>query len=232
MIEIPVYNMEGKQLGSEKLDPASLGGRVRTHLLKQAVVTYRANRRQGTVTTKSRGMVHGASRKLYRQKGTGRARAGNLRTPVRVGGGHTFAKINRDFTMKFSRQMRRMARNSAILAKAQSGTTLILQGLQFDAPKTAKLAAALEATKTERGALIAVACLEPNLAKSGRNIQRLAMKDVGTLNAYDVLRARHLIFTPEAFAALNSELSKQADEPAKPAKPAKTTKTIKTIKTR
>jgi large subunit ribosomal protein L4 len=136
MIEIPVLNPKGEKVGTEKLDPEQLGGKVRYDLLKQAVVTYRANARQGTVMTKSRGMVHGASRKLYRQKGTGRARAGNLRTPVRVGGGHAFAKINRDFSKKFSKKMRRLARNSAILAKAMAGTAMIVDGLKFDEPKT------------------------------------------------------------------------------------------------
>ena len=128
-----------------------MGGKVRYDLLKQAVVTYRANARQGTVMTKSRGMVHGASRKLYRQKGTGRARAGNLRTPVRVGGGHAFAKINRDFSKKFSKKMRRLARNSAILAKAMAGTAMIVDGLKFDEPKTSHMAKMLKATKTDRG---------------------------------------------------------------------------------
>ena len=84
MIEIPVLNIKGEKVGSEKLGPAALGGNVRLDRLKQAVETYRAKQHQGTVTTKSRGMVHGSSKKLYRQKGTGRARAGNLRTPVRI----------------------------------------------------------------------------------------------------------------------------------------------------
>jgi large subunit ribosomal protein L4 len=202
MIEIPILNTEGEQVGSEKLDPARLGGRVRYSLLKQAIVRARANLRQGTVMTKSRGQVHGASRKLYRQKGTGRARAGNLRTPVRVGGGHAFAKINRDHSQKMNRRMRRLARDSAVLAKALSGTARILTGLSFDSPKTSQMAGILKATGTRDGLLLALNTRDQNLLKSGRNIPKLEMKQVQELNAYDVLRARQVMFTPEAFSAL------------------------------
>lgn len=211
MIEIPVLNIKGEKVGSEKLDPEQLGGRVRHDLLKQAIVTYRANQRQGTVTTKSRGMVHGSSRKLYRQKGTGNARAGNLRTPVRVGGGHAFAKVNRDFSKKLSRKMRQLARNSAILAKAIAGTAMIVDGLKFDEPKTSKIAKALKATKTDRGALLTYSTADQNLLLSVRNIQNVDIKHVGEINAYEVLRARHLIFTPDAFAAFRKDPNGTAD---------------------
>jgi large subunit ribosomal protein L4 len=205
MIEIPVLDTKGQKIGAEQLDPARFGDRVRYELLKQAVVAYRANKRQGTVATKSRGMVDGSTRKLYRQKGTGRARAGNLRTPVRVGGGHAFAKINRDFSLKLPRKMRRLARDSAILAKALSGTALIVSGLKMEAPKTAQLAGILRATHIDGGAVLAVVAADRNLLLSGRNIPDFALKLVSDLNAYDVLRARKLVFTPEAFKALTSE---------------------------
>lgn len=202
MIEIPVLNIKGEKIGSEKLDPALFGSRVRFELLKQAVVTYRANKRQGTVQTKNRSMVAGSTRKLYRQKGTGNARAGNLRTPVRRGGGMAFPKTVRDFDMRFPRQMRRLARISAILAKAKDGAAMIVDGLKFDAPKTKELVGILKAVKVERGALLATFTNDANLYKSGRNIPTLAMKLVTDMNAYDVLRARSLVFTPDAFKAL------------------------------
>ncbi|HVP12310.1 MAG TPA: 50S ribosomal protein L4 [Phycisphaerae bacterium] len=211
MIEIPVLDTKGQKIGAEQLDPARFGDRVRYELLKQAVVAYRANKRQGTVRTKSRGMVDGSTRKLYRQKGTGRARMGNVRTPVRVGGGHAFAKINRDFSQKLPRKMRRLARDSAILAKAMSGTALIVSGIKLDAPKTAQLAGILRATDTDGGALLAVAGEDRNLLLSGRNIPDFAMKQVSELNAHDVLRARKLVFTPEAFRALTSESQPTGD---------------------
>ena len=210
MIEIPVLNIKGEKIGSEKLDPALFGDRVRVDLLKQAVVTYRANQRQGTVATKNRSMVVGSTRKLYRQKGTGNARAGNIRTPVRRGGGMAFNKVPRDFSMKLPRQMRRLARNSAILAKVKDGAAVILDGLNFSAPKTKELAGILKAVRVERGALLATGKADPNLYKSGRNIPALAMKLVNELNAYDVLKARNVVFTPDAFQALiaNSDVAR------------------------
>ncbi len=208
MIEIPVLDINGSTIRSESLDPALLGGRVRHDLLKQAVVAYQASRRQGTAVTKGRGVVQGSSRKLYRQKGTGRSRAGNLRTPVRVGGGRTFAKITRDYSKTLPRKMRRLARNSAILAKAMSGTALILEGLKFEKPQTSAMAAILDATKTRRGALLATASEDANILKSLRNIPNMEMKLVADVNAYDVLRARHLVFTPEAFKSLVTDPEK------------------------
>ena len=210
MIEIPVLNTKGEKIGSEKLDPALFGDRVRIDLLKQAIVTYRANQRQGTVATKNRSMVAGSTRKLYRQKGTGNARSGNIRTPVRKGGGRAFPKYPRDFSMKLPRQMRRLARNSAILAKAKDGAAMILDGLTFSEPKTKQLAGILKAVKIERSTLLATGAADPNLYKSGRNIPKLAMKAVGDVNAYDVLKARNLVFTPDAFKALisNSDVAR------------------------
>lgn len=212
MIEIPIIDAAGKQVGSERLDPELLGGRVRYSLLKQAVVAYRANLRVGTVQTKSRADVHGASKKLYRQKGTGRARAGNLRTPVRVGGGHAFAKKNRDFSQKLNRKARRLARDSAILVKALSGSARILKDMSFDKPQTKKMVGLLKAADSSRGALVAIDAPNDNLVKSGRNIPKVDIKLIVDMNAYDVLRARSLVFTPESFAALSSGLTAAKSE--------------------
>lgn len=214
MIDIPVLDTEGREIRRERLDPEILGGRVRHALLKQAIVAFRAAQRQGTVGTRSRGMVHGASRKLYRQKGTGRARMGNLRTPIRRGGGRTFAKTTRDMSVDFPRQMRRLARNSAILAKAQAGSIRIVDGLKFDAPKTATFARMMRAIGADRGLLLAVPSPDVNLWKSARNIPDAVVRTVSELNAYEVLRYRQLVFVPEAFATLTSD-PRTAGAPAK-----------------
>jgi large subunit ribosomal protein L4 len=150
MIEIPVVDMQGQRVGAETLDPAALGGRVRTALLKQAIVAYRAAQRQGTVKQKTRAEVHGSGRKLYRQKGTGRARAGNLRTPIRRGGGRTFARVPTEFRRGLPRRMRRLARDSAVLAKAEGGGMVILDRLELDEPKTRKFFAVLKAIDATR----------------------------------------------------------------------------------
>lgn len=205
MIAIPVVNTKGEKVGTEQLDPELLGGKVRPQLLKQAVVAYRASLRQGTVQTRNRSMTAGSTRKLYRQKGTGNARAGSVRSPSRVGGGRAFPKSPRDFSRGFSRQMRRLARNSAILAKAKSGSALIIQGIKIDTPKTKELAKVLRATKVDRGALMAVTAVDQGLWLSGRNIPSFQLKQVGEITAYDVLKARNLVFTPESFKALISD---------------------------
>jgi large subunit ribosomal protein L4 len=136
MIDVAVYNREGKEIETLQVDEAVFGGSVRSPLLKQAIVMYHANKRVGTAATKSRGMVEGSTRKLYKQKGTGNARAGMIRTPVRVGGGHAFAKAARDFGKSMPQKQRRLACDSALLAKLQSGSLMVIDELSFDAPKT------------------------------------------------------------------------------------------------
>ena len=117
MIDLAVYNTDGKEVDSLKVDETTLGSTVRYSLLKQAIVMCNANKRVGTAATKSRSMVAGSSKKLFRQKGTGNARVGNIRTGKRVGGGVTFAKSLRDFRQRMPKKQRRLARDSAILAK-------------------------------------------------------------------------------------------------------------------
>ena len=117
MINLAVYNIDGKEVESLKIDETVFGGSVRYPLLKQAVVMYHANKRVGTAATKGRSMIAGSGRKLFRQKGTGNARVGNIRTGKRRGGGVTFAKSLRDFSQRMPKKQRRLARDSAILAK-------------------------------------------------------------------------------------------------------------------
>lgn len=210
MLSVPVYNTTGQKIGDESIDPALLGGDVNARLLKQAVVMYHANQRQGTVKTKSRGEVEGSSRKLYRQKGTGRARAGNLRTPVRKGGGHTFAKSPRDFRKAMPKKMRRLARNQAVLSKIQSADALIIDGVNFTAPKTKPFAQMLAAVNADGGCVFATRGIDRNVYKSGRNIPRTEVMNVADLNAWDVLRRKKLIFTRDAFAEFKATVAAKA----------------------
>lgn len=211
MLSVPVYNEAGEQVGSEQIDAAALGGTVNVRLLKQAVVMYEANRRQGTVAQLSRGEVEGSTRKLYRQKGTGRARRGNLRTPVMKGGGRAFPRKPRDFSKDMPKQMRRLARNQAILAKIEAGDLAIIDGLHFDAPKTKRFATLLRKMKSERGCTFATRGVDASLYKSGRNLPRTDVVDVAELNAYSILARPKLIFTRDAFAAFRGGLSEKAE---------------------
>src|SRR5881398_3747610 len=136
MIEIPIYNQTGQEIEKFQVDEAKLGGEVRRNLLKQAIVYYHANQRQGTVRTQARGEVAGSTRKLFRQKGTGNARTGGIRNPIKVGGGHAKQKRPKDWRQALPKKARRLATHSAILAKLQSGDVKVLDAISFDAVKT------------------------------------------------------------------------------------------------
>ncbi len=205
MIEVPVYKMDGQQAGTVEIDPAVLGGEVRPKLLKQAVVMYQANSRQNTAASKSRGMVEGSTKKLYRQKGTGNARMGAIRTCVRRGGGVAFAKGRQNYEQALPKKMRRLARNNAILAKLQSGNVAVVEDLKFEAPRTKVFASMLNAIGADRGCVVAMAGQDRNTYLAGRNIAKTEVKPVRELNAYDVLRRKKLILTKEAFECLKAD---------------------------
>ncbi|MBN1845085.1 MAG: 50S ribosomal protein L4 [Sedimentisphaerales bacterium] len=202
MIEIPVYNREGKQIDRVQVDESLLGGKIRPALLKQAVVMYHANRRQGTAATRNRGRVAGSTAKLYRQKGTGRARMGAVRTVIRRGGGVAFAKQTRDFRQRMPRKQRRLARDSAVLAKLTGQDALVIDELRFETPKTRDFAAILGNLKIDRSCLVATEQYDVNVYKSLRNLPRVDMLEVTQLNAGDIMRRRKLLFTRAALERL------------------------------
>lgn len=205
MIEVTVYTMDGKPAGTEQIDPAVLGGRVRPKLLKQAVVMYQLNQRQNTSATRSRGLVAGSTRKLYRQKGTGNARMGTIRTCIRRGGGVAFAKGNQDFSRALPKKMRRLARNNAILAKLDSHDVAVVDGLKFDKPRTKLFVGMLNALGASHGCVVAMNDNDINTFLSGRNVPKATIKPIQELNAYDVLRRKKLIISREAFVALKKD---------------------------
>ena len=206
MIDLVVYNTDGQEVESLKVDEAVFGSSVRYPLLKQAIVMYHANKRVGTAATKSRSMVAGSSRKLFRQKGTGNARVGNIRTGKRVGGGVTFAKSLRDFGKRMPKKQRRLARDSAILAKLLSNNVVVVDGLNFEKPKTKDFIGILNNLKIERSCLVTISSEDVNLCKSANNIPKVAVMPVDELNAGDICNYRKMLFTKEAFlAVLNRE---------------------------
>ncbi len=202
MIDLSVYNRDGQEVESLKVDEWAFGGSVRYPLLKQAIVMYHANKRVGTAATKSRGMVAGSTRKLFRQKGTGNARVGNIRTGKRVGGGVTFAKVRRDFGKRMPKKQRKLARDSAILAKLLSNDVVVVDELKFDKPKTGDFASVLRNLKIERSCLVTISSIDVNLYKSARNIPKVIVMPVAELNAGDICNHRKMLITHEAFLSL------------------------------
>ena len=202
MINLAVYNKDGQEVDSLRVDEAALGGSVRYPLLKQAIVMFHANKRVGTASNKSRSMVAGSSRKLFRQKGTGNARVGNVRTGKRVGGGVTFAKSSRDFSKRMPKKQKRLARDSAILAKLLSNNMVVVDGLSFEKPRTRDFVDLLNNLKIERSCLVTISSLDANLYKSVQNIPKVAVMTVNELNAGDICRYRKILFTKEALLSL------------------------------
>lgn len=202
MIDVKVYNREGKEVESLQVEESLFGGDVRAALLKQAIVMYHANKRVGTAATKSRGMVEGSTRKIYKQKGTGNARMGNIRTCVRTGGGVAFAKVQRDFGKDMPKKQRRLACDSALLAKMQAGNVVIVDELSFDAPKTKEFARVLGNLNIDRSCLVTVPQADGNLYKSARNIPKVDVMVISDLNAGDICNKQKVLFTKDAFVAL------------------------------
>jgi large subunit ribosomal protein L4 len=205
MIDVAVYNVEGQEVENLRVDEATLGGSVRHALLKQAIVMYHANKRVGTATTKGRGMVAGSSKKLFRQKGTGNARVGNIRTGKRRGGGMIFAKSPRDFRQRMPKKQKRLARDSAILAKLLDHDVVVVDGFKLDQPKTKEFMTVLSNLKIDRSCLVTMDSVDQNLLKSARNVPKVAVMPVSDLNAFDICSHRKMLFTKDAFLSVIGE---------------------------
>jgi large subunit ribosomal protein L4 len=195
MIEVPIYNQTGNKVDTLQVDEAKLGGEVRENLLKQALVMYHANQRQGTVRTLARGEVAGSTRKMFRQKGTGNARTGGIRNPIKKGGGHAKQKRPKDWRQALPKKAKRAARNSALLSKFQSGDVRVIDAINLDGPKTKPVAAMFKALGIDRSVLVAINGRNENVEKSARNIDRTVLTTIDQLNAWEILKYRTLLMT-------------------------------------
>jgi len=202
MIEVPVYNTLGDQTGTISIDEQKLGGEINAPLLKQALVYYHANKRQGTSRTLARGEVEGSTRKIFRQKGTGNARQGAIRQPVRVGGGHAKQKRPKEWRQALPKKARRLARNNAILSKIKDNQLKIVDNLVLESPKTKLFAVVLKNLQIERTVLVATDVPNSSIERAARNIERTRMTTVAQLNAWDILNARTLLLTRDGLEAL------------------------------
>lgn len=201
MIDVPIYNQDGTQVDTFQLDEQTLGGEVRPALLKQALVMYHANQRQGTSKTKARGEVAGSTKKLYRQKGTGNARMGTKRSPIRVKGGHAHNKIPKDWSQDMPKKMRRLATRNALLAKLQDGGIKVLDDINLPEPKTKHVAGIWQKLGLDRTVVFALSNRDQDkeknqsLFRAGRNLPRTRFTSVSQLNAWDILRTRTVLLT-------------------------------------
>ena len=189
MIEAPHYSASGTKHKSAFALPAELfDGTVHEPVLHQAIKTHLANQRQGTAQTKTRSFVSGGNKKPWRQKGTGRARQGSIRSPLWRGGGIVFGPIPRDYRADLPRKVRQLARRSAFNARAREGALLVVDGMPFDAPKTKQLAGLLEKLGLDgKKVLVLSHGLNRNLYLSGRNLPSAQVMTFADASAYDVL---------------------------------------------
>jgi large subunit ribosomal protein L4 len=205
MVKLPVYDLSGNKVDDYEIDPAAIAPKVNKQLLHDAVVMYLANKRQGSNKTKTRGEVSGSTKKMYRQKGTGNARMGAKRTPVRRGGGHANARQPRSYYYRLPRKAVQAATRMALAAKIGSESVMVIDRLAMEAPKTKALAGAFKALGLEGvSKTLATAAHDKNIYLSGRNIQGLTISPVSDLNALNILRPRKLVLTREAMDWIKS----------------------------
>ena len=197
MANVAVLNMTGAQVGTIELNDAIFGIEANEHVMHLAVVQYLANQRQGTQSTKTRAEVRGGGRKPYRQKGTGRARQGSIRSPQWVGGGVVFAPKPRDYSFKLNKKVKRLALQSALSTKVAEGKIIVLDELTLAEVKTKEMVKVLENIKCDN-ALIVMEGSNTNVILSARNIPEVKTASVSTINVYDLLKYNTLVVTKEA----------------------------------
>jgi len=210
-VEIPVYSVAGQVVDHFHVEEAPLGGRPNMELVREALLTYEANRRVGTASTRNRAQTAGSGKKPWRQKHTGRARQGSRTSPLWVGGGVSHGPRPRDYRKKMNRAARRAALCSAFLAKALDGEVLAVDRLELPELKTRHMAAVLRNLGVDRTFLVVLPDYDPELWRCTRNIPGARMVAYRDLNAYEVIRPRRVIFTVEALGAFVDSMATRAE---------------------
>jgi len=212
MASLTVFDQSGSEVGKYEIDPSDIAPRISKQLLHDVVVMYQANQRQGSHKTKSRSEVAGTSKKMYRQKGTGNARAGSKQSGVRRGGGHIFARRNRDYSYRMPKKAIRLATRMAIASKIKDSEIVVVDDLKFEKPMTKQMVGTLKALGlSEVTTLIAVDTPNVNAYKSARNIPGVSMSPVADLNALGVLSPRRMLVTRAALDAIKKRAAAKAN---------------------
>ena len=205
MPTVYVIDTSGKKIEEVKAPDEIFAVPLKEHLLYEVVINYRANQRQGTASTKTRGEVRGGGRKPWRQKGTGRARAGSNRSPIWKGGGTTFGPRPRDYSYSLPKKAKKSALKSALSMKLAEKQLLIVDALEIKEPKTKEASALIKGLKVD-SVLIVDRHDNKNLFLSVRNIPKTKVVDVSQVNVYDVLNYNWLVLTKRAFDSLTEKL--------------------------
>lgn len=198
MPKVALYNQAGSQVGEVELNDSVFGIEPNQHVLFDAIIMQRASLRQGTHKVKNRSEVSGGGKKPWRQKGTGRARQGSIRSPQWRGGGTVFGPVPRSYSYKLPKKVRRLAIKSALSSKVKEANILVLESLSFDAPKTKEFAAVLKNLSVSKKALVVTDGSDVNVALSARNIPGITVVEANGINVLDVVSHDKLIITKAA----------------------------------
>lgn len=198
MPKVALFNQNGSQVGEVELNDAVFGIEPNEHVLFEAIIMQRASLRQGTHKVKGRSEVRGGGRKPWRQKGTGRARQGSIRSPQWRGGGTVFGPVPRSYSYKLPKKVRRLAIKSALSSKVKENNILVLDALSFDAPKTKDFIAVLKNLSVDKKALVVTDGLNENVVLSARNIPGVTVVEATGVNVLDVVNHDQLIMTKSA----------------------------------
>ena len=197
-MQVPVHNINGEVTKQIEISDAVFAVPFNQSVVNQAMLRQRANARQGTADTKTRSEVAGSTRKLFKQKGTGNARAGSIKSPLRKGGGIVFGPHPRDYSQAMPKKMRQVALRAVLSAKLEGGEMTIVDQLVFEAPKTSEMAVILNALKIDSSALIVTETALVNVVKSARNIPAVKTLPANLLNVLDLLSYKRVLITEAA----------------------------------
>ena len=208
-MKIAIKNIEGKSQGELEVKFPLVEGGKGTQAVHDAVVAYQAGQRSGTANTKNVGEVTGTNKKPWRQKGTGRARAGSFQSPLWVGGGVVFGPRPRDFAKKISKKTRSLALRKALGERLKAGDVVVVDELKLSSPKTKDFVGLMSTLELKGTTLIVSSEADKNLTLASRNIPEVALTTSESLNTYDVLRPNKLLFTKSAFEKVEARLNKE-----------------------
>ena len=208
-MNISIKNTAGKSQGELEVKFAVVENGKGTQAVHDAVTAYRAAQRSGTACTKTAGEVSGSNKKPWKQKGTGRARAGSFQSPLWVGGGVVFGPRPRDFSKKISKKTRALALRKALSERLKAGDVVVVDDLKLASPKTRDFAGLMSALDLKGTTLIVSSETDRNLTLASRNIPNVALTTSDSLNTYDILRPDKLLFTKGAFEKVEARLTKE-----------------------
>src|SRR5580658_1667723 len=208
-MKLTVKNIQGKDSGEVEVKLALVENGRGTEAVHQTVVAYNAAQRMGTACTKNAGEVAGTNKKPWRQKGTGRARAGSFQSPLWRGGGVVFGPKPRDFSKKISRGTKQLALRKALSERLNAGDVLVVDDLKLSSPKTKEFVGLMSALKLDGTALFVAHAADKNLALASRNVAQVELTTSDALNTYQVLRSDKLVFTRGAFEKVEERLGKE-----------------------